>query len=231
MESNKLKEINGKYYQECEVVMLATDKIEGKMYSSMIAKEKGKLFNYSNPNYSYDKAIFQHLYFLSNEEIKEGDWCYNSKRKSIELGKYMIGTNEFIFCKKIIATTDTSLTIIDYVDCEYPLPQPSKQFIQKYIEEYNKGRVISEVEVEYEDKFLGYFPNITATGTGSEPKYKIQPKLNPDNTINIKPIKDSWSREEMFDCWLYSKGLVLREETDQIKRERIQFNKWIEEHL
>ena len=229
MESNKLKEINGKYYQECEVVMLATN-TKSTFKGQVVIGAGNHLFNALETN-DIGSLVAQHLYITSNEEIKEGDWCYNSKRKSIELGKYMIGTNEFIFCKKIIATTDTSLTIIDYVDCEYPLPQPSKQFIQKYIEEYNKGRVISEVEVEYEDKFLGYFPNITATGTGSEPKYKIQPKLNPDNTINIKPIKDSWSREEMFDCWLYSKGIVLREETDQIKRERIQFNKWIEEHL
>ena len=44
--------------------------------------------------------------------------------------------------KKIIATTTDSSLV---------LPQPSKQFIQKYVEEYNKGREIKEVLVEYEE--------------------------------------------------------------------------------
>ena len=32
-----------------------------------------------------------------------------------------------------------------------PLPQPSQQFIEKYIEEYNKGQQITECLVEYEE--------------------------------------------------------------------------------
>lgn len=75
------------------------------------------------------------------------------------------------FGKKIIATTDTSLKfkceccnngIIENEQCRTcvggyidAFPQPSKQFIEKYIEEYNKGIEIEEVLVEYDELYTG----------------------------------------------------------------------------
>ena len=57
--------------------------------------------------------------------------------------------------REVLATTDTSLYIHQKETPYLPervfhLPQPSKQFIEKYIEEYNKGAVITDVLVEYE---------------------------------------------------------------------------------
>ena len=68
-------------------------------------------------------------------------------------------------CKKVISTTDSSLIIdepitgkdISYGIASYvkekdtyykSLPQPSKEFIQSYIESYNNGNVIEDVLVE-----------------------------------------------------------------------------------
>ncbi len=94
--------------------------------------------------------------------------------------------------RKIIATTDSSLIIInnklDSRDLLHTLilPQPSQSFIEKYIEKYNKGEKIADVMVEYESinsHVLGLI------------RLKVNPK---DNTITIKPIKDSWNREEVI---------------------------------
>ena len=50
-------------------------------------------------------CIHQHLYFLSDEEIKEGDWLYNGTE--IWQVKSYYGFQPIT--KKIIATTDKSL--------------------------------------------------------------------------------------------------------------------------
>ena len=85
----------------------------------------------------------QHLYIISDDEIKENNTHFYNPHS----GQLQISGNHTDYiainkngCKKIIATTDVSLG----------LPQPSEQFIQKYIEEYNKCNVITDVSVEYE---------------------------------------------------------------------------------
>ena len=172
----------------------------------------------------------QHLYITSDEEIKEGDWFYYEAEKTI----MQCTEHNFYFTPeliqnysnvyKIIATTDKYITIDGYdssdedsiVKCY--LPQPSQQFIEKYIKEYNKGNVISDVEVEYDkatyDKWLE---------NGASPVFDSL-KVNPDNTINIKQIKDSWSREEI--------GNILNDFfNDHTNCQNANIDKWLEENL
>ena len=179
----------------------------------------------------------QHLYFLSDEEIEDGEYgfCMNlfnqgnqpyqiifkmdseQRQAMIELGGQK---NANVF--KIIATTDTSLRLTEIVkeddSIEFPyitsLPQPSQSFIEKFVEEYNKGNVITEVMVEYEVDD-GYM------------EVKSYLKVNSkDNTITIRKAKDSWSTEEMRqklnDYRMYAKNSNLSIEM---------FDKWIEENL
>ena len=97
------------------------------------------------------------------------------------------------------------------------LPQPSQQFIQKYIEEYNKGNVITDVLVEYDylldDRAVLPYWNL-----------KVNTK---DNTITIKKVKDSWNRDEVklelrtMHINLYGADKFALEQVD----------KWIEENL
>ena len=79
--------------------------------------------------------------------------------------------------KEILSSTDASLG----------LPQPSQQFIEKYIEEYNKGNVITEVLVEYvyllDDRTVLPYWNL-----------KVNTK---DNTITIKKLKEIYTKEEV----------------------------------
>lgn len=95
----------------------------------------------------------QHLYFLSDEKIKEGDWCLYQHNETIVLKKNNVDKYGHIqynnigydlqYCKKVIATTDESLLIESWYESidlgmqpTYKnLPQPSQSFIQKYVDE------------------------------------------------------------------------------------------------
>ena len=119
------------------------------------------------------KSIPQYLYILSDEEIKEGDWFIKLNQMKLMqckdktytfVNEEFLNSNDAKDCKKIIATTDKSLIRYNPVGnsekrkccdihciCEIngKLPQPSQSFIEKYVEEYNKGNIITEVLLKY----------------------------------------------------------------------------------
>ena len=187
----------------------------------------------------------QHLYIISEDEIKEGDWCMIIDKTSKLYGQFeqhkgKHQRNEQ--WKKIIATTDTSLyqatgkayKMVDGFKPTYKnLPQPSQQFIEIYIEFYNKGNIITDVLVEYKRVF-----ETIAKGMIGHPeddiswwneKLKINPK---DNTITIKKLKDSWDREEMKKT--LSKIVFDIEAPNKIERiKEVQsfIDSWIEKNL
>lgn len=118
----------------------------------------------------------KNLYIISNDEIKEGDYYYRQGLKCIdqcsneEHGEVL---SKDKYCKKVIASTDSSLG----------LPMIQESFINHYVESYNKGEVITSVQIEFEWEPL--FVPI--------PDYKVT-----DNFINIKSVKDTFSREEVI---------------------------------
>lgn len=170
--------------------------------------------NYSINNYS--KQMYQHLYIISDDEIKEGDWVYWTDPEGLTSDINQVVSIEGIIvllsypnhsetecfideCNKIIATTDKSL-----MDRKPPmsyLPQPSKAFIEKYC----KVGGIDEVMVEYE----GYYPKVdneeysyivNTLGIPFEDykqplEYKL--KVNSHNEITIHSIKNSRTKEEL----------------------------------
>lgn len=178
-----------------------------------------------------------HLYFLSDEEIKKGDWYVKngvSVHQSAENGDYKN-------CKKIIATTDKSLSSLlephrdQYGDMRHnkfqELPAPSKSFIEKFINDCNKYNVITEVLVEYENKSHFYITGFDAGGeTLGYNNNEVKLKVSKDNTITIKKVKDSWSREEVVN--LISKHFVEAGSKIGLGQDVTEFtNKWIEENL
>ena len=183
---SSLKEADGRYYQQCEVVMIATDNKTNitKIYLDA-DKTKSVLMANKPVNDNYKEYI--NLYITSNEEIKEGDWFIIDNKIHQCIGHYnhYICINKKgdsilpISCKKIISSTDESLG----------LPKPSDSFISKYIEEYNKGNIISDVLVEYEGKRKWMQEHIDTT---SYIDYNL--KVDSNNTITIKKVKDSYSK-------------------------------------
>lgn len=190
------------------------------------------------------------LYIISDDEIKEGDWFLNDlnqikKCTSRDTEGYIDFEDGFntkpSSCKKIIATTDTSLTwsndneiqILDYHFAK--LPQPSQSFINKYIKSYNNGNIIDEISVEYED--------YSKKGVCKESECNLEcqnilqrPKVNQkDNTITITKLKDSWNRDEVKQlCWqafIDFKCINGKIKPSEATKLIEPFNKWIEENL
>ena len=149
------------------------------------------------------RDVPQHLYFLSDEEIKEGDNVLDLELKIvIPITSDLLRSKHTIKgSKKIITTTDKSLVIIlentpsKYKRTITKLPHPSKAFIEKYVSEYNAGRVIEEVEVD-----------------------------STHNTITTRAIKDSWNRQEVIT--LFNR---CNKELRLLRKEDVE--EWIKENL
>lgn len=102
-----------------------------------------------------------HLFILSDEEIKEGDWYIRiesfgaipTKTNKLE-AEILNRKTTFIDAKKIIATTDKSLGWMIHDERDYEefhiMKQIPESFIQSYIKAYNEGNFITEVQLEYE---------------------------------------------------------------------------------
>lgn len=201
--------------KECRVVMLPTEKASD--ICNTWTGDEYVLTYYNGQVNKSDKYRPQHLYILSDDEIKEGDWVLDKlwDNKTFKIKKWEGDDKYCIDLQgKIIATTDSSLKIITGIvgsGTGVPLPQPSQSFIQKYIDAYNSGKPIEKVMVEYAD--LG-------DGRVVVQHYK-------DNTIDIETQKDSWTREEVVDLLKEMKHFV--ESTPNIHPS--EFDKWIEENL
>ena len=220
-------------FKKAKVVMLPTNKpsklgdlatYQGKSLAKVI-KEGVNLKNTT--------VQFWNLYIISDDEIKEGDWFYNIHSKIVGRAEFNFGKDEL--AKKIIATTNSSLwrPSHKYASDVILLPQPSQQFINKYIEEYNKGNVITDVLVEYElisnEEYFGNTVNPDDDVPYFDEKLKINPK---DVSITIKKVKDSWSREEVIEF-----GNKVKEyckdgwKSDSLHRVFFEWDKWVEETL
>jgi len=94
----------------------------------------------NNLQYWNGYLVPQHLYFISNEEIKEGDWVYHYLNNELYqlFGIYKLYPVKLEFIKKIVATTDPSLG----------LPAIQQSFLKKYVTAQGK---IDEVELEMEE--------------------------------------------------------------------------------
>lgn len=153
-----------------------------------------------------------HLYFLTDEEVVGSDnviWMDNKQINKVEdSADIIVSVNNHIrkgHIKKIIATTDSSLTLkveakSGHSD-QFPLPRPSQGFLDKYIEAYNTGNKIKEVLVEYEGYICanGHYMSYKSTCAYphcDKPNHDHLKVNQKDNTITIKPIKISWTREE-----------------------------------
>ncbi len=196
----------------------------------------------------------QHLYFISDEEIKEGDWfisqcvnkAFNNKplqflkieEKLIDCivvfdGKIEYTTTKKLFnnCKKIIATTSELRTIHRYD----MISQPSQSFIEVFVKEYNKGNAIDEVMVEYDEHGVTCNNCYKVNGGINSPdccgEYYIKDviKINPkNNTITIKRMKDSWSREEVLDLVTRAYRTAWQEAWNH---KEVNLDYWIEQNL
>ena len=196
-----LKEIDGKYYRQCKVVMLPT---EDKSFL-YLDREGSKLGSYNKPEASVDEFISQGICVITDDEIKEGDHFISSRTRYLLRKGAVLPTNLKVGHRKIVASTDTLLDYKAGIDVGLFLPNLSKYFIKQFIERYNAGDKIEDVLIEYEDKgkvmYEEYGGMVDSTWIPN-----MQLKINNDNSINIKEVKNTYSREEVIEllsnCWL-----------------------------
>jgi len=145
--------------KECGVIMLPTENKSAIVLGDI-------LVNVGENNVQNDDHVTkQHIYIISNdeeEEIEVGDWVLSSSNivhKCVAIndeGRLSFQELNFITvlaksCKKIIATTDNLRVGASGTNLKESiyLPQPSEDFIEKFIESYNNGNPIEKVLVDY----------------------------------------------------------------------------------
>ena len=230
---------DGKPHKIAQVVMLPTND------QTQIAKgHDNNRFIYADKPMSdtqNNRAGYmnQHLYILSSEEIKEGDWCIDDNNYIFKMTAEFIKNNTHHnwqeYYKKIIATTDEALTYKISVDCGSSigntlhtknLPRPSDDFLKAFVKANGKG---------FDKVLVEYIKLEEPTDDGNSKKYiQYDLKIAPDNIITIKPVekgKKDYGIEYLkfiatrfaHECRL--KGVVSNHETCTL------FDKWIKENL
>jgi hypothetical protein len=218
-------------FKKCKAVMLPTNE---KAQNCLVGYNDGSLLFQYKPNYYYTQeylksiqSLAYHLYILSDDEIKDGDWFWGEGMLKPEQAKVFESNlvNGFIksACKKIIATTDYNLLYTqertargEYEQLSFEtgkhyanfkptnISKPSISFINKYIEAYNTKKYINDVLVEYQEVPVISDEEYSKVESGELSYKDTNPyniftlKKNPkDNTITIKKVKESWTREDL----------------------------------
>lgn len=222
-----------------KVVMLPTEKATG-LCKDKRATNYPNLLNHHKPNFynelgTNDKWTENyHLYIISDDEIKEGDWYINTAQLPNKVLQHSKEGVEFakrhnMILSKIVATTDKSLSydakmygkaIEGY---KQQLSQLPESFIQAYIKAYNEEHPITEVDLEMIETT---FPNEEGIPNCFE-GYEI--KTRPDNTVIVHESK-KYSRDEVLEfAQKYARMVTERNILNGYKL--IHNHKWIEDNL
>ena len=207
--------------------------------------KKTSIYQIGNSNFigysqEDDRYTGRELYIINDDVIKGGDYCILTTINKIVKVEYNLQADVLVAYKnnhkKIIVTTDKSLVVkydekfkditINNNSLNKSLPQIPQSFIEQYITEYNQGKMIIDVFVEYIDYCNKLICNNALCEHGcieTDIKLKVNPK---DNTINIRTVKDSFSREEVKQL-LYS----FRDEIEDQQCSDARINNFIEQNL
>ncbi len=185
--------------------MLPTNKAEGIMFFDTITV--GKLItNLNTTNITWTDCKYQHLYIISDEEIKEGDWVIMNNKWIVQLYEIEngyagirndVGSTHISNCKKIIATTDNICT--NTQEEHYTrnwLPQIPESFVNVFVDSYNKNEVINKVDLETEISSEWLKENPPFSKNHTKPYYSI--KVRTDNTVIIHPSEENQLEIKLF---------------------------------
>lgn len=218
-----------------------------------IIHEANQLHFITNDNTFLDNLVsYRELYITDDSEIKENDWVIKLNSNTLFqcsnspfLNTKWLNSEDVKDCKKVIATTDKALKLISLSHLgegwkDISLSQIPTQYIQHYISEYNKGNQLKtvdvlfeclistrNVEIDFSDLGIGY-------NTLTHPVCREERlKLNSNNEITIKPVKESWNREEISKLLLeFAKDCD--KDKDLIRHysgEYRDLNNWIKQNL
>lgn len=178
----KTIKIDGKHYISARVVMLPT---QNKTQIYKLLTEK--LF-YVDSDKVPILGKFQHVYLLSDSEIREGDFAYNFRDNTVDIFNSQL-VNIGKGYSKIIATTNPGLKMSygkfltdgysNEVDDLRKISQLSGQFLQEWTKNPQEEVLVEIEKSTYEDWIK------TAE---AQPEWKI--KTSSDNTVYVKFKED-----------------------------------------
>lgn len=185
-----------------DVVILPTEKA-----SSICKDNVDNTINLTNHKELVGRFSFQNLYFTSTEEIKEGDWyVLFANDKPIFVLK-CTGDGDYFDAKKIVATTNPDLWFIGNVinngkafSNKILIPKIDTTFLKTYVNAYNAGTPITQVNLEQEDITIceGVYDI-----HGNLKKYKNKVtgkklKLRNDGSVIVHPVVEkTYTQKEM----------------------------------
>ena len=194
--------------------MLPTED-NSKLYHHKREKRLGYWFKGTKPNY----AEFQHLYILSDDEIKEGDWVLSNNSKKPMLGAPDLLPSKY---KKIIATTDPifvlnseKTAIMGAFDMREYLPQIPQSLVKHYAKYQPE-----EVELEYEQVKNPKF-RLRKKGQAEInyiPLYLEKLKLQNNEVVWVEP-----EIEKFKNAYNKANNLYSREEVEELCRKAMHF--------
>ena len=178
-----------------------------------------------------------HLYVLSNDELKKGDWIHTVNiqleqvKEVIPYGR-QVGYEKLILVEgngnqykpveiigKVIASTKSLNIQFEDGSGSYTMPSFSKMFIVLYTLAYNNGNHIKELNVEYDEE-----PANDDSG-----KYASLKLL--DGVIFAKTIKTSWTKKEVEQLLIKCCGETSCEDGTLVGKSPAELYKWIEGNL
>lgn len=202
----------------------------------------GKIHDLPETNHLYKP---QHLYFTTDEEIKEGDHIYEKSLSDIKIHKVYKRDNKLVFfrfknvpvflekdsnnAKKIVASTDESLG----------LPRPSNEFLKAYCKKGGIDQVLIEYEVVNvviltKNLFDQIGSHTSMNGYPVDRKELGKLKVAPDNTITIHPVKEkTYTRDEVLKLLTEAKSLGFFNGVNAVVGGEIDkdFDNWIKNNL
>ena len=159
----------------------------------------------------------QHLYFTTDEEIKDGDWFIHPDA-TIPQNDF---SHVYVDCRKIIAS-ETSDEVF-HNTYKQKLPQPSQAFIKAYCEQGG----IDWVNVE------GVFIRFPLKERMGIKGIHFEPKVDPvHNTITTHRIVEKmYSREDLENLMMQSYIYGQSDKTDSFHKRESTIEKLIKENL
>jgi hypothetical protein len=182
----------------------------------------------------------QHLYILSDEEIKEGDWVlwfWDGGQIGVTEPQKYLGGEQVLNNghKKIIATTDPHLFVnageetiarASGFSQTFTKKEMLPQIPQHIIEAYVKNP-FDEVEVEYEPSVFGEYDGEIIYNWDDEEN----PKLNQDGTLAVSLVEEKmYSRDEVEELCRNSHLLGMKETLPGYPKPET-IDEWIKENL
>lgn len=209
-----------------KVVMLPTEKAEDCILKQNLHLEYQKGY-FTQEYLKTSNRYSQHLYILSDDKIKEGDWVIEYQ-KGDEQGTVQQIKNEYVLApdiqKKIVATTDrsirrdSSVVSVNNPRHVFKVGHIPESFIQSYIKAYNEDKPITEVDLEMED----YLTEELAI-KGSFTNYRIKTRHN--NTVIVHQSK-MYARDEVIKLCQQAYTFGLMDQDDPID-----IDEWIQNNL